>query len=490
MKNQLLSLAKESLIYGVGSVIVRFVSIFALPLFTSYLNPYDYGLIAILSWVGMIIQPIFSLGLTAAMGPSYFQSENGVEKSKVVWNVFILSFISSFVLLIVAWAMPSFLCRIVSIPTIHSSLLSISLTSIVFNILAQSFTQRVRFEEEAKFFVIVSLSAFFINLLLSIFLIVYLNLGVNGYLYSQLASSSFSFLLFFWNGLRATSLHFCVSQIGQLFRLGIGFVPSFAFLFVLLHSSKYFLQLSSTYDIVGIYSIGFNIGMAITLITDGVATAWYPFFMRYLDKREQAALVFSRVFTYAFMFVGAICTAFFFFAMPVAKVLLSELFFNAHIVIGIVALSNFFTMLFNLQLPDFYFKGLLKDISIVQGITMVIFLPVSYALSCSLFGASLAVLLGQMILVLLTFLWKIFFYEDRVRMKYDNKRILLSFILFFAAVFIHNIFPNFNLLFEILKSIVFFATVLILVYRLLSSSEREYIYHKVLNWYRVKTISK
>lgn len=75
MKQQILNLGKDSLIYGVGSVVTRFIGLLTLPIFTAYLTPEEYGVLAMLGLLTMVAQPVFSLGLAAAMGPSYFRSD-------------------------------------------------------------------------------------------------------------------------------------------------------------------------------------------------------------------------------------------------------------------------------------------------------------------------------------------------------------------------------------------------------------------------------
>ena len=118
-------------------------------------------------------------------------------------------------------------------------------------------------------------------------------------------------------GLKSTIPTLCMRTVKELLRLGLPLVPSFAFLFILMHSNKYILEWHSGLEAVGIYSIGFNFGMAISIITGGIATAWYPFFMSYLNKLDEARLVFGRILTYYFLAIGLLCAAFFIFAKPI-----------------------------------------------------------------------------------------------------------------------------------------------------------------------------
>ena len=136
-------------------------------------------------------------------------------------------------------------------------------------------------------------------------------------------------------------------------------VPSFAFLFILMHSNKFILEFYSGLGTVGIYSIGFNLGMAISVITTGIATAWYPFFMDYMTRQDQAKKDFFAGFHLLFLWSRFFfCVAFFLFAKPIVQALTSDEFHKAWIVIGLVASANFFNAAFNFFSPVCIFTKL------------------------------------------------------------------------------------------------------------------------------------
>jgi O-antigen/teichoic acid export membrane protein len=126
MKEALLALSKDSIIYGVGSVITRFIGLATLPLFTTYITPAEYGILAVLALLAMFVQPIFSLGLSAAMGLSYFEKDDLTAKSTVVWSMFVINLVSASLLILLAWTQPTFLAGVVALPDHYSHLISVS----------------------------------------------------------------------------------------------------------------------------------------------------------------------------------------------------------------------------------------------------------------------------------------------------------------------------------------------------------------------------
>ena len=124
-------------------------------------------------------------------------------------------------------------------------------------------------------------------------------------------------------------------------------VPSLGFILIIMHFNKYILQVFSDLPTVGIYSIGFNLGMALSILTSGIATAWFPFFMDYINKENEAIKVFPKVVKYYIYIVGIICIAFFIFAKPIVYILTAQPYHEAWLVVGFIAAANFINTIFN-----------------------------------------------------------------------------------------------------------------------------------------------
>jgi O-antigen/teichoic acid export membrane protein len=431
MKQHILNLSKDSMIYGVGSVITRFIGLITLPLFTAYLTPDEYGVLGMLALLTMVAQPVFNLGLSAAMGPGYFKNNDPNSKSKAVWTAFIINLMSISFLMLIAWNFPVILGKLVRLPAEYAPLVQFSLTGCALTILVTSLTQRVQFEKQARLFVIVTVITAITAISVSILTVVFLDLGVKGMVIGQVSGNIISFLAFLIIGLKATKPAVSFAMAKELLQLGLPLVPSFAFLFILMHGNKYLLESMMGLDAVGVYTIGFNLGMTIRIVTRGIATAWYPFYMSYMNRQSEARLIFGRIFTYYTIGVGALSLFFFIAAKPVVLILTDEAFHQSYLVVGLIASSHYFIGMYNMFLPGSYYKKEIYIQSIVQFFAVLLSLPFMYFSIhfLGILGAALGVTIGHFLMALFMYLWNNYRGNIYVKIKYEWRRIgIFSFV--------------------------------------------------------------
>ena len=474
MRQVILSLAKDSMVYGVGSVITRFIVLITLPLFTTYLKPEEYGVLAMLAILTMLAQPMFSLGLSAAMGPSYFEDENVLNKFKTVWTAFLINTVSAILLIAIAWLFPVTLSQLVRLPAEYAHLVGVSLTGCALTILVTPFTQRVQFEKQSKLYVMVTLVTALVAILVSIFTVVFLEWGVKGMVMGQFAGNIVTFIMFLLIGLKSTKPVVSFVMARELLRLGLPLVPSFAFLFILMNANKFILEWQTGLDALGVYSIGFNLGMVLSILTGGIATAWYPFFMTYMERQSEAGLIFGRIFTYYTFGVGFICLLFFLLAKPVVLLLTHQAFHDAYVVVGLVALAYFFQTMFNLFLPSLYFNKEIKYVSLIQGLSAILSLLINYFLivNLGLLGAAIGLAASNFLMAALMHGWN---YLNRARYPkiiYAWGRVFSFLCLAFVIFLSYALFPSTTITGEIFKSILFSMLALCSIFFLLNKREK------------------
>lgn len=477
MKQQILSLGKDSVIYGIGSVVTRFIGLITLPLFTAYLTPEEYGVLAMLGLLTMVAQPVFSLGLTAAMGPSYFRSDCPVNKSKAVWTVFALNTVSATVLITIAWLFPEQLGRLVRLPAEYSPLVSLTLTGCALTVIVTSFTQRVQFERQAKLYVAATLATALAAIMISIVTVVYFGWGVEGMVIGQLAGNAATFVAFYLIGIKQTKPSISLMMTKELLRQGFPLIPSFGFLFILMHGNKYILEQQAGLDAVGIYSVGFNLGMAISIVTGGIATAWYPFFMTYEARQAEARVLFGRIFTCYTFGVGFLTLLFFIFAKPLVMILTDGNFNGAYVVVGLVASANYFMGMYSLFLPGMYYKKEIGVQSVIQGCTVLISAPLTYLLIVEFgtLGAGLSVALGHLMVAGLTHYWNIYKSESYVSIEYEWKRVAVFLLIFSCTAVFFLIFDIESLRANIIYSCAGLLGVAFILIQLLSDHEIKFL---------------
>lgn len=384
-------LAKDALVYGAGRTFTSLLGLLLLPVYTAYLMPADYGIMAMLALLAMVAEPIFALGLGTAVGPAYFQRNDKKRKAQTIWTAFLLSLVSSSILLTAAWVFPAALSWLILQSSTYALLVSITLTGCAFNILQMPFTLRLQFERKVKQFVAITLTGAIVSISLSVVAIVYMGWGVLGMIAAQAVGQGLTLILFVAAGAKGTLFAYDKQVKVELLRLGIPLVPSFAFLFILTQGNRYILQSLEGLDAVGIYSIGFNIGMVMTVAVSAFTQAWFPVFMSYMDKKEEAKEVFGTIFRSYVVVFGGLTLCFFIFAHPLTLLLTNPSFHAAYQVIGFSASAQFFVGLFSLLTPGMYFCKEVKYVSVWQAASALLSLPLNF-LFIALWGVSGAAL--------------------------------------------------------------------------------------------------
>lgn len=426
MRQQILALGRDSLIYGVGSILTRFIGLLTLPLFARYLTPEEYGVLAMLAVLSMVAQPVFSLGLAAAMGPHYFAERDGQTKQEVIWTTFFLNLGSAAGMVILGWMFPEVLAEAIRLKPDNADLVRLSLCGCGLAILATAHTQRIQLEKQARLYVAITFLSAFSTTVFSWVTVVHWGWGARGMIWGQLLGGAVAFAAFFAVGLNAGRPQFKVVLAGKLLRVGVPLIPSFAFLFIIANVNKYILEWVDGLDQVGIYSIGYNFGTTISIFTNGLMTAWYPFFIAYIDRQDEAKTIFSKIFTYYCIGVGVIVVAFFVMAKPVLGLLLPQAYWAAAGVVGCVAAGHYFVGVFNLLLPAAHFKRDFSAITLSQFYASLLALVLCLFLIhlWGLWGAGLSFMAGHALMALTLHLSNLKYRPDGLSVTYETKKLL------------------------------------------------------------------
>jgi O-antigen/teichoic acid export membrane protein len=222
--------------------------------------------------------------------------------------------------------------------------------------------------------------------------------------------------------------------------------------------------------------------MIISIVTSGIATAWYPFFMTYMERQKEAKVIFGRIFTYYIFGVGFITLCFFLVAKPFILLLTQAAFHDAYIVIGFVALSYFAQTIFNFFLPGIYFQKEIKYVSIVQGLAALISLPINFFLivSFGILGAAIGLCVSNFLMAGMMYGWN-FLNSDRYLIAtYEWDRVFTFTLCSLVILVFYLLISVTTTKGEITKSILMSVLTLVIMLLLLNKSERMVLIKKVL----------
>jgi O-antigen/teichoic acid export membrane protein len=473
-------LFKGSVVYGIGAILQRFIGIFLLPLYTQELQPADYGAMALISLVGVAMSGLLSLGTGSSMGLLYFREEDSSKRPTILWTNFCLLFANGLLWYIFIFLFAPLLSWLIFESKDYATLIRLAFVGTVLGNLSEIWLAYLRMEEKAKSYIMLTLGIALLTITLSVGLVLWLQLGLCGLILATVLGQLVS--LFAVMGFIAKKLpfQFDLAKVWPLVRIGF---PSIFGLFAFLlidYADRQMIERMLDLSALGLYTIGYSFGMVITMAVGAFSSAWPPFFMSYINKREEAKVVFGKVLTYYVLVFGVLTVLFFGFAKPVVILLTAPAFREAWTVIGLVAASYVLKGCYLIMLPGLSFAEKLSKQSLIEWICAFINLGANFILIpiYGILGAALATFISYLGLPLFTWLLA----RNYLDVNYQWGRVALAFVLsVFVACLLYQLsrWVDFGLLGLLVVNGLVMLVFLGLVYTLLlDQSERSFIRNK------------
>lgn len=452
-----------------------------LPIFTRYLSPKDYGAIATITFFTLILSTIFTFGLNTSIGICYFDKQYLHKKNLVIWNSFLVLFISSLVMLLLGVIFLKPLSSAIFHSGNYSSFIIMGILITFFTLLVYPFQFRLQFEEKQLLFITLLICSTTFTIGINFFLVAILRAGVFGMLLGMTLGGGFSTLLYGASFLKDIEMKLEPEIMKKLIRYGLPMMPSFFFLYVLQQGNIFILQRFNSLQAAGLYSVGYNLGMGMLIVISAFSTAWGPFFLSFVNRKKEAEVLFGRITTYYIFGVGMLSLLFYIFAKPIV-LFLNPTFLDAYKVIGLTATAQYLFGIFYLLLPPIYFAKEVHRITITQIIAALLYMVTAYFFITyfSLIGAGISLVIGYFIMSFLLFLWNKIRQKKYLRIRYEWKRVI-PFCLYYTLIVI--IFLNImqlSLITEIIIQIMALISLVFVVFLSLDKSEKIYLYNKLI----------
>ena len=396
MFDYLKSILKGSIIYGLGHALNSIAQLALLPVFTSYLSSEQFGKISTLIVFSSVFSSLFSLGVGTSLGVLYFRSTKILHRDKTIWSsVVVLLLTGLFSILIVSFFSSQFISVFLS-DLIEKKNFALALFSALLMMIEMPLLYRLQFDNKAVYFFSITTVYLVLSILFKLLFIICFDLGVEGFFIGEVLSRAISIIIlltiFFKLG---PFLDF--KYMIELLRLGLPLLPSLLCVYILQQGAFLCIQRYYGMSMAGIYSVGNNLGLGMLLFISAVTTAWFPFFMSFKFKLEEAYEVFHKVFKYYLLIGGGIVICFFMFSETVVSQFFSKEYYSSHHIIGIISLGYFISGMSNFFYPIFYFNEQVYKITLYQLVSTVLFMPICFFLvqEFTIYGGSFSLIIGN-----------------------------------------------------------------------------------------------
>jgi O-antigen/teichoic acid export membrane protein len=328
-------------IYGLGDVATSLVSLLLLPVFTRYLTPAEFGLIAMLLTIEAVTKVLFRWGVDTAFIRLYYDCPDPAARRRLASTLFFFLLALNGVLLAVAVLSAGWLSERIFGTTGYWPLVALTIANtFVANFYFLPY-QVLRIEQKPRQFIALTFVRSTGTIAARLLLVIWAGMGVVGIVVADvLVTALFTVLLTRWFVPLIRPV-FSRDVIREALGFGLPRVPHSVAHQVIGFADRYFLNAFGTLRDVGLYSIGASFGLALKLFLSAFEAAWTPFFLG-LMREPDAKRIYGTVSTYVLALLVLLVAGLGAVAPGVVRVFTTEEFHAAAAVTPWIALGVMF----------------------------------------------------------------------------------------------------------------------------------------------------
>ncbi|NCS89586.1 MAG: hypothetical protein AUK34_11975 [Ignavibacteria bacterium CG2_30_36_16] len=303
MFDKLKELTKDTAIYGISTMVGRFINFLLVPFYTNIFLPEQYGIITnIFAFVG-IMNIVFIYGMDSAYLKFASTQEVGDKKDNFS-TPFISIFFTSLLLSLIIYSAGIPINKMLAVPGNYNYLLIFVILILFLDANTVVPFIKLRLERKAKKFAFIKTISILINVGLTLLLILKLDFGIEAVFISNVAASLASLILLLPDIISELKFSFNKKLFHRLLKFGLPYLPAGFSLMLIQVIDRPIMEHLRGLSELGIYQANYKLGIFMMLFVNMFQFAWQPFFLQNA-KEINAKEIFAKVLTY-FTIVGSV----------------------------------------------------------------------------------------------------------------------------------------------------------------------------------------
>lgn len=476
MLDRIFKLGKEAAIYGLSSIVGRFLNFLLVPFLTNYLLKAELGVYSyVYSYIAFAFV-LYGYGMDSAYMRFAASGESGDKKVRVSVP-FLSVLVTSLVLSSLITFYASEISDVLGIGAVNAHLVQYSAWILCFDAIAIVPFAYLRMENRAKLFAGLRVFNIIINVILTIVALVVLDLKLESLFIANLVASFVTAIALFAVIFPLLTIRFSRSLYKEMLEFGLPYIPAGLAGIAIQVIDRPIMKALTDDATVGVYQAGHRLGVLMMLVVGMFDYAWRPFFLTH-SKDEDAKKLFSKVFTY---FVGLMMLVFVFGSLFVEDIARIRIFGRYFIgpdfwgglgIVPIVLLAYVFTGAYVNFVVGVYLAKKTKYLPYATGAGAIVNVAVNFLLipKLGITGAAIATLLSYVVMAA-----GIYFPSQRLyHVQYEWGRVARLFLIGLGIVLLFlslNLQPMEGTSILIKLSLVAFFIVLVFVLRVFDSAD-------------------
>lgn len=404
MREKIKQLTKDTALYGISTMVGRFLNFLLVPFYTNIFPPADYGVVTNLYALIALLNIFFLYGLDSAY-LKYAASDDFSDKKKVFSSAFITLFLTSLLLTGVLLTSGNAINKLFAVTEHYSYLLTYTGFILLFDALSALPFIYLRVARRAGKFSTIKITNIVLTIILNIILIVILKKGIEAVFISNLVASVVTFLILLPDILSQLKIQIDKDVLKRLMKFGIPYLPGGLAAMFMQVIDRPIVEHLTDLKTLGIYQANYKLGIFMMLFVSMFQYAWQPFSLQYA-KDKDAKELFSKVFT-LFTVTGAlILLSLSLFITDIAKfsvhgkALIGEAYWSGLPIVPIILLAYLFNGFYFNFSAAIYIKEKSSSVPLLMGAGAITNVVANYLLIpvINITGAALATLFSYAVM--------------------------------------------------------------------------------------------
>ena len=463
---------KNFIYYIVNNIISGLVPLISLSILSRELNPEDYGLYALYLIVGSTFASFINFGLPAAHEVMFFEQKNKSLQSRLTYSSVMFVVSISIIIFIPVFFTKDFIVDTVIYDRNTNNILYLAYWSCIISSLTIIFFNHIRNEGNGRDFLIYKTLSSIMNLILTLYLILYQGYNYEAFFISTIIISSF-LIIFFLKKLELNLSSFSIPLIIEMVKISIPFFPKIIVGFLRTNYDRILINNISTQSILGTYDIGLKVSNQGYTLMNSLYNSYLPDFYRILNQKPKGykeslpnfLLKFFSVYIISLLLLAL-------FSFEIFQITTPETFHEAINICSIIALTMSFYFIDHIPILLFLKKTkLISLMNVVVTITQFSF-GLFFGVKFGIYGF----LISNLILSILSSFFIYNLYQRELKLKWPLRKILILYgFIFFACISIIllriiDIEYYFRLMFKLMLVLMFIS----LLFKLKIFSKQEF----------------
>ncbi|MGO2337389.1 lipopolysaccharide biosynthesis protein [Providencia heimbachae] len=374
-----MSLLKNSSIYLTANLLNAAIPFILLPILTRYLTPIEYGQIAMFQVLLSALTTFIGINCTGSANRKFYDDNIDHDTLR--------NFNGSCVQILIVTSIITLLFSLAFGEQL-SDFLSIPLSWILIAVLISSFTfiatlrlGQWQIRNQAKYFGVLQVSSSFINMLLSLQLVITLKQGASGRVDAQLITTvviAIVAILLLYKDKLLKLFIWRPEQIKEALSFGIPLIPHHIGFFLLSSVDRFFINKEIGLAEAGIYMVAVQLSTVLTILFDALNKAYVPWLYGKLKINNHSDKIKIVKYTYFYFAILTIIALIAFFVGPLLFIFIAgEKYSRGADIIGWLCLGQIFGGMYLMVTNYIFFSkktGGLALTTITTGIVNIILL--------------------------------------------------------------------------------------------------------------------